>query len=263
VKKYKPALYRSPVKLAEKKCGKVSINHRIMPAGETIPVVGMRQAITRGLRPAVVRLKESLTIHRLVHSKHGVWMTDMPEELNQIGEMLHTVQPKGRVLVGGLGLGILASTLANRPDVDDVTVVEIDKDVIKLCDSGEGYVVVHDDVQRYLHRHEKPFDYYLLDTWQMTNEGTWWRNVMPMRRTIRKRWGTGPIIHCWAEDIMVGQVLRTLMSGQPHWHYEHLPLPMGKRTALDFVNNVGTQKWEERYGALVPNFAEEDQCALR
>ena len=95
------------------------------------------------------------------------------------------------------------------------------------------------------------YDCYLLDTWQGTNEGTWWREVMPQRRAIRNRFGTAPAIHCWAEDIMLGQIMRTLQIGKPHWYYEHLPLPMSARDAKQFVTKVGLPAWEKKYGAAV------------
>lgn len=182
-KKYRAELFRSPIRIPEGSSGKVRVAHRSIPKGESVPVVGIRQAITRGVRPVSTRLVDPLIYHELSHEDHGTWMTDLPEELNQIGELLHDVEPSGRVLVGGLGLGILASTLAARDDVSIVTVVEIDPDVVALC-SRPGYEVVVSDVARFLKKTPRAFDYYLLDTWQTTNEGAWWSTVMPLRRLM-------------------------------------------------------------------------------
>jgi hypothetical protein len=74
---------------------------------------------------------------------------------------------------------------------------------------------------------------------------------MPLRRIIRNRWGRTPIIHCWAEDIMLGQIVRTLTMTQPHWHYEKLPVPMPLTVARSFARNIGLPTWEKRYGHLV------------
>ena len=57
-------------------------------------------------------------------------MTDLPEELNQIEEMLYHVKPQGRVLVGGLGLGIVAKRLTEIIGVKQVVVVEKAKEII-------------------------------------------------------------------------------------------------------------------------------------
>ncbi len=141
--------YASPIDLPEATSGKVQVRHRTIPVGNRVDIVGMRQAFLRGLRPASGIVKAPLRIHELVHSDHGMWMTDLPEELNQIAELMCTVQPQGKILVGGLGLGILAYTLTLRPGVTDVLVVERDKHVVKLC-ARPGYQVAISDIVRYL-----------------------------------------------------------------------------------------------------------------
>jgi hypothetical protein len=246
---YEPQWFKSPLNLPERKSGKVSIKHRVLKAGEETPVVGMRQAVLRGIKPVFAKLKEPMRVHELVHKEHGMWMTDLPEELNQIGELLYLVQPKGRVCIGGLGLGLLARAVADRTVVDEIVVVEIDKHVIKLC-KQPGYDVVNDDIMHYLQVCES-FDYFLLDTWQATSAAAWWTQVMPMKRMIRQRFGLKPFIHCWAEDIMIGQIYRSLVSSPPHWYYSGLPMPMKHADAEKFIRNVGLPTWEKKYGAIV------------
>lgn len=254
-KAYSPEWYPSPIKLAEATSGAMSIRHRIIKVGGEVRIIGMRQAILRGYAPVSGRVeKEPLVIHELVE-KHdggdGIWMTDLPEELNQIGEMLFHVNPKGRVLVGGLGLGIAAKTVAEWPGVAEVVVVERSPDVVKLCAHPDAYLTVESDIKDFLKTHGDPYDFFLLDTWAGTNEGTWWEDVMPLRRIIRNRWGARPRIHCWAEDIMRGQLHRTLTSTVPHWYYKHLPVPMSGAHAHAFIRNVGLPAWEKQYGAAV------------
>ena len=248
--KYQPQWYASPIDLPESQSGSVAIEHKVLEAGSKTPIVGMRQAILRGTHPISAVLNEPLRVHYLTHAEHGTWMTDLPEELNQIAEMLDTVSPWGRVLIGGLGLGIMASTVATRPGVEHVTVIEKDPDVIRLC-ARSGYTVIEANIYDYLKTTDDWFHFYLLDTWQATNENAWWREVMPLRRVIRNRWGRTPTIHCWAEDIMLGQIIRTLTHTQPHWYYEHLPVPMPLPTARAFVRNVGLPTWERKYGKKV------------
>jgi len=251
--KYQPAWYPSPIDLPEASSGPIQIRHRILPAGEKTPVVGMRQAFLRGTRPSAALLPEPLRIHELSHKEHGVWMTDLPEELNQIEELLFTAQPAGSVLIGGLGLGILAEATAERVEVDGVTVIEIDEDIIELCydDDNYGYDVIHADITNYLRTTSDRFDFYLLDTWRGTNEGTWWEEAMPLRRLIRNRHGMRPVVHCWAEDIMQGQIFQALTTKPPHWYTKHLPVPMYEKEARSFLRNVGLPAWEKRYGEAV------------
>jgi len=247
---YKPSWYKSPINLPRGRSGKMMVRHRIIPVGSEVRIVGMRQAMLRGMVPVSARLDDSLKVHELVEEDVGVWMSDLPEELNQIAELLATVKPRGRVLVGGLGLGILAKAVSERLGVDDVFVVEHSPDVIKLC-RAPGYRVQEDDIGAFLRWHVEPFDFYLLDTWQGTNEGTWWDTVLPLRRTIRNRWGRKPVVHCWAEDIMLGQVFGSLVTKPPHWYYRELQMPMSKTEARRFVSDVGLPAWERKFGAAV------------
>jgi hypothetical protein len=247
--KYEPRWYASPIDLDERTCGEICVAHRTVCAGELLPVVGMRQAALRGLRPVNARLPYDLRVHELRSGEHGVWMTDLPEELNQVEEAVFNVEPCGDVLIGGLGLGILASAVVAQDDVKSVEVVEINPDVIELCDVGWGYAITCADIARYLHDCDH-YDTYMLDTWQGTSEDTWWSMVMPLRRTIRRRFGERPKVWCWAEDIIMPQVVSSLTVGKNLWYYEDLPR-MSVREARAFVCNVGLPAWERRYGGIV------------
>ena len=254
--------YASPLALPESKSGTMQIRHVTLPVGQMVPVVGMRQALLRGDIPVFAKLRSPLRIHEL-RDEDGIWMTDRPEELNQIAEMLATVKPHGHVLVGGLGLGIVAHIVSRLPAVQSTTVIERSADVVRLCAEQAvigkgGYYVWTDDIRDYLARTDARYDFYLLDTWRGTNEGTWWTEVLPLRRVIRRRWGRyRPVVHCWAEDIMLGQITRSLMTAQPHWWMTYLPVPMTAAAARRFVQNVGTPAWERRYGDAVDRYAAE------
>jgi len=233
----KPALYASPIDLPEGRSGAVRIQHATLEG--VVPIVGSRQALHRGMRPVAVRLPHPVRYHQLIEDDHGVWMTDMPEELNQIAEAISALfgrwGPDGHVLVGGLGLGVLAKVLALAGA--RVTVVEHSADVIALCSTNE-YEVVHGDIREYLEICD-PFDAYMLDTWQGTSEETWWSHVMPLRRIIAGRFGAMPV-HCWAEDIMLGQVTRSaLMQAGRSWYYEALPEGADERCVKHFTTKVG------------------------
>ncbi len=269
---YSHARYKSPIDLSERTIGKFSVKHRVV-TGKT-PVIGMRQAYARGIFPINAKLNEPLLIHELHEKEHGLWMTDLPEELNQIEEMLYNVKPQGRILVGGLGLGITAKRLTEITGVKSVTVVEKSKEVIKLCANG-AYETVCSDVMEYITAPAPiPYDCFLLDTWGGTNEGTWWDTVMPLRRAIRNRWGMKPVVHCWAEDIMLGQVKQSLVIDdmkrkmlQLHnsekgkkkltlqdcrtWYYKYFPVDMTPKQADWFLQHVGEPVWERRYGKMI------------
>jgi hypothetical protein len=262
---YKPQWLPSPIDLPVGRHGTAQIKHRIIKAGERVPIVGMRQALTRGVTPTFGRVETPLRIHELHEDGVGMWMTDLPEELNQIQEMLATVKPRGSVLVGGLGLGLVADAVVRLPAVTAVAVVERSADVIALCapsghqwaDVRADYRVVLADIRAHLETNGDRHDHYLLDTWGGTSESTWWEDVFPLRRVIRQRHGARPKIHCWAEDIMLGQIFRTLTRTPPHWYMSYLPCPMAEKDARWFVRNVGLPAWENRYGGAVDRYARE------
>ncbi len=249
---YTPTWFTSPIKLREGRDGDIAVKHRTMKKGEYVTITSVRQAITRGVQPTRGKLDAPLIVHELVSEKNGVWMTDLPEELNQIGEAIANFEPEGDIMVGGLGLGILAATLSAQADAARVVVVEINKSVIRLCQPRRSYYeVVNADIKYAIER-EGLFDCYMLDTWQGTNESTWWSTVLPLRRAIRRTHGDTPRVWCWAEDIMQGQIMRACMRSHRHWHYAKLPSVMTVEEAAFFVEGAGTVRWEKEYGNLLP-----------
>lgn len=67
--------------------------------------------------------------------KNGaVWMSDVPDEKrDHYGVYFEAQRRGGRVLVHGLGLGMVVKAMLDLPNVGHVDVVEIDSDVIDLC----------------------------------------------------------------------------------------------------------------------------------
>lgn len=250
MKQHEPRLYRSPINLAPRKSGPISIRH--VNCKDRVTIVSAREAFTRGTKPIFARLTQPLRVHELVQENVGIWMTDHPQELNQIGEMLHDLQPHGNVCVGGLGLGVVAETVTKWKGVRSVTVVELNEHVVRLCHNEKaGYKLVQGDILNFLRRHEGHFDFYLLDTWQGTNEATWWETVLPLRRAIRNRFGPDPKVHCWAEDQMAGQVMQRLIDprNQEHWFYRKPWIHMNEEDAVNFLARAGMPDWERKYGA--------------
>jgi len=258
-------LYASPIDLPEGTSGALRLGHKILTG--VYPIVGMRQAFLRGVRPVSAKLC-GRRVHVLSEDGAGVWMTDMPEELEQIAAVIRELPPVGRVLIGGLGLGVLPAVILAAPFVDSITVVEKSPDVIRLCRprgpaaEGVSVNVVCSDIAEFL-ASCPAFDSYYLDTWQGTNEGEWWQTVMPLRRIIANRWGRRKV-WCWAEDIMLGQCRRAaFLQGGKHWWYKALPEYPDQRTVNYFFRGVGMPAWEKRYGARVDELVAENAARAR
>lgn len=60
----------------------------------------------------------------------GIVMSDTPDEMR---DHYHAFwKAKGHVLINGLGLGMVLGAILRKPEVEHVTVIEIDPDVIDL-----------------------------------------------------------------------------------------------------------------------------------
>jgi hypothetical protein len=67
---------------------------------------------------------------RLVHAKRGTVMSNTPMEVRTHRGAVQAAH--GRVLIAGLGMGMVLEAILAKPDVQSVVVVEIDPDVIAL-----------------------------------------------------------------------------------------------------------------------------------
>lgn len=65
----------------------------------------------------------------------SIVMSDTPDEMRDHYDAVR--KARGRVLINGLGLGMVLAAVLAKPEVERVTVVEIDADVIALV--GEHY----------------------------------------------------------------------------------------------------------------------------
>jgi len=74
----------------------------------------------------------------------------------------------GKVLVAGLGLGLIVHALEENNNVDSIDVVEINRDVISLVYPHirvRKTRIIHDDFWQYLYRTEESYDTCIIDIW--------------------------------------------------------------------------------------------------
>lgn len=70
------------------------------------------------------------TYKKLVHEKRGIVMSDT--KMEQDSNLYIVNKASGDVLINGLGLGMVLEAVIEKPEVNHVTVVELDQDVIDL-----------------------------------------------------------------------------------------------------------------------------------
>ena len=101
--------------------------------------------------------------------KWKIWMVDdIPHWWSMQDYALNSL---GRVLVAGLGLGLVVGELLNNIDVDSVTVIERNRDVIDLIspllpDGGDiKFEMINGDFYEFLNNTKEKFDRIIVDIW--------------------------------------------------------------------------------------------------
>lgn len=141
------------------------------------------------------------TYRRLTHNRRGVVMSNTRMEV--MTNMDAYIAATGRVLINGLGLGMLLEAILSKPDVTYVRVIEKEPDVIALV--GPHFAddprveIVQADALTYAPAKGEAFDYAWHDIWDAICED----NLAEMatlgrrygkRRAARQGW--------WARDII-------------------------------------------------------------
>lgn len=263
--------------------GSFAVKHRWYDPGAKLLLVPMRTAFHTGL-PQMDYVCRERTLVQSLTENDGTWMTDLPCEMVQMHDELAR-RVHGRVLVGGLGLGILPRMLLQNPRVTSVAVSEINASVVSLVAPTldcERLSVAIGDVHE-LDVEDREYDFALLDTWQSTGEMTWTGDVVPLRRKMRRAHIRG--VRCWHEDVMLSQVVRGIFAASAftkedyvhlpiHYYafvkgldqlrverqrsedmmqrqalaYENAAIPMMRHCAYTFTREVGHARWEHWFG---------------
>ncbi|WP_059046430.1 spermine/spermidine synthase domain-containing protein [Paenibacillus rubinfantis] len=108
-----------------------------------------------------------------------IWMTVTPNEIETMKEPI--TDAFGHVLTFGLGLGYYAYMVSEKDNVDRVTIVEINEDVIQLFQEhllpqfkqAKKIQIVHADAFEYARTHldQDSYDYVFTDLWHDVSDG--------------------------------------------------------------------------------------------
>jgi hypothetical protein len=220
--KDKEGKWLTPLDIPEGKSGEVTIEHVKYPRGKPIMLVPMRTAFHRGEEPVSVTYGRTTRWHYLKENG-GVWTTDLPCEIEQQSKLI--AEMSGSVLVGGLGVGLITELLGRRDGVENILVVERNRDIVHLVwphiEAPKARVrsVVVEDLFDYLARQAVPhplatdaevgvraFDWAFYDIW--TSDGAWtlYKVVWPLRRLTRALGVPDDRIVNWNEDVMRAQI---------------------------------------------------------
>jgi len=231
--------YEGLVNIPEAKIGEFEIRHTVYPAGKKIPISSMRTVMYGGHESKPVVYDHDTRWHELLEDG-GVWTSDFPIEQYQQRESLKGF--RGKVLIGGLGLGVVVQMLTKYKNVSQIDVVEKSLEVCQLVQPYVGdkrMTVYRMDLYDFLRdggvRRDNRYDHAFFDTWTSDSEFTLYHDVIPLRNLAK------PIVKhkitCWNEDIMRGQVHRSIFS------------PIEFNMAKNVANKAKEKGWKDG-----PNF---------
>lgn len=114
-----------------------------------------------------------------VIKNNSIWMSIIPNEIKTMDPYINKC--KGRVITFGLGLGYFAFMASLKPEVEQVTVIEKDHDIINLFNQNifnyfpykEKIKIIAENAFLYLSRNPKlvGYDYAFFDMWHTPEDG--------------------------------------------------------------------------------------------
>src|SRR4051812_33502665 len=116
-----------PMSFPRQKSGPFEI---VTQTEECFEITDVSHAVLLGVDPVTLSYGQPVDFHVLIGDGGGVMTSDKPDEIYIQYIAFHAMY--GRVLVGGLGLGMAANMIAAMPDVASVTVIEKEPDIIQL-----------------------------------------------------------------------------------------------------------------------------------
>ena len=157
---------------------------------------------------------------------HIVWMGDSIQERLMMWEAAK--RSRGRVLCGGLGMGIFPQFAMSFPRVDSVHVVEMDPGIISLIESTwakspwprrSGCSISQSPIEKYLQETGEKFDTVYIDTWDALTFD-YLPHVNYLKELSRKTLNPGGEILLWGYDLMVRLALgqaKHILSRREHF----------------------------------------------
>lgn len=209
-------LYR-PMSFPRQKSGPFEI---VTQTSDHFQVTSESHAQLLGVEAISLNFGEPVDFHVLTGDGCGIMASDKPDEIYIQYIAFHTMH--GRVLVGGLGLGMAANMIASTPQVSLVTVIEKEPDIIQLVEGTlhEKVNVIQADVFEYasgLTAGQYDSAYY--DTWYSTARREWGVSVVPLYRASRR--AGIETLGAWGEHEMVAQLAAALymqaMQAESDW----------------------------------------------
>jgi len=255
-------LYK-PMSFPRQKSGPFEI---VTQTSDHFQITSMSHAQLLGVESVSLNFGEPVDFHVLTGDGCGIMASDKPDEIYIQYIAFHAMH--GRVLVGGLGLGMAANMIAATPQVSAVTVIEKEPDIIRLVEGNldPKVSVIQADVFKYTSKMgASQFDSAYYDTWYSTARREWGVSVVPLYRASRR--AGIETLGAWGEHEMVAQLASALYmqavteesawTPRPFWVFIQglkkelggKPPYLGEKDAIKdliklYLYEVGRPQWE-------------------
>lgn len=168
-----------------------------------------------------------------------VWMCNSLTEMSMM--LIAAKEARGKVLVGGLGLGIYPQMvmLSKRP-VSSITIVETNPDMIRLVErcvqksakkNRARVKIVEDTIENYMATTERRFDTIYLDTWGDLHFKflAYINHLISMASKIATPTGR---IQCWGYNFMYQQFIKLAVHLEDHPDFDLNEADVDSNTCL-------------------------------
>ena len=133
-----------------------------------------------------------------------VMMSDAEFEKQTNREIVNVA--RGNVLIAGLGIGMVLVPMLNDSEVEKITVIEKEKDIIDLIypqikkhDIDNKLEVINADIFQVDLPKERKFDIIYFDIWDNVC-GDNWEQMKTLKKKFRKNRTKGSVVLCWEEE---------------------------------------------------------------
>jgi len=202
-----PVLWPESGKFVVSPQGNFAYQNRIVPEGDPLRLYGKQPGVVvwNGdiVHPILIDLTRSHTGDRFDANTPlkdrvqfgAIWMSLNPMEV--LTQRSGVRMAKGKVVIGGLGLGWLLRKVCDKAEVDHVIVVEKSKELLdwygyKMCGSfAKVSDVICDDIYNQIDKYGLEARY-LLDIWHLYSGAANDYRLVPVRRKLKRRlWAWG------------------------------------------------------------------------
>lgn len=192
--------------LKEGESGIFCLKKKVMLAGTLLTMFDKNKGMYKD------RTDKDFEIIQLRTKDGDIWMSNEPFEQECYHEPIRNAT--GRVLVGGLGIGMLPFLIKDKLDVTKIDVVEKEYDVINLVWNqirNEKMEIIKDGIYHFIETTDRRYDFIHIDIW--ADFATTYDEIYTTIKKAQKLLNPNGKIMCWLEENY--EIIKDLIPKEP------------------------------------------------